>query len=635
MSSDKIDENVGVHNDDSNESSWEHLKLSKFTVAVDMMRMIAHPLKWNEILLFASINENINIYSFHVTKQTYTLLETKNTFHDIYNHAQFFELDLQWKVTQKSENKSSLSYASSIKDKKINIDKNVSNTNYIQDIHIDTVCNYYNSKTQSHYIVITGTIEPFGKLSHPIPRQNIPFCQFFNLNTMKWQEILTSKAKTIKKNINNNNDINDDGNININDCYDANKIVQSRNWLNLHTKGHRSLIFKNKYFLLSGGSEWANDMISIFEICCVDNEPSLIFIVDIKLNDNNDVYSSINNNEMFKYRRHGFVLVPQHIMDNLSKDDNYNSKDDDAKNNDWTSKNTQITQMFDESVIINVLLFGGTYIRLKKSFCQLKLTICTNYDKNSKANINNYNYNYTVSERGVFANIIDNPYWMQNWGGHLKTTCLKPRTDRGPNKICRGFSYDIIEERYLIIIGQSYMGPDNGIVFCDTKSKAQTFDLRNFLGFPSTLKQRTTYQWDVSQIKMPYEIKIPGSHESCVVTMYDSKNNINGLQLCVFKGTSTNDGKNQIIFDQNFLISVGMNDLTWQQERIIWIGYFKKNVKGNDNNNDDENDNDDECKCLMSSLPKDIVKKILLFLRKRSTTGNTNAFFVPESALSF
>ena len=57
-----------------------------------------------------------------------------------------------------------------------------------------------------------------------------------------------------------------------------------------------------------------------------------------------------------KYATHGFVLL-QHIMDNLFKDtdhDGYNCTCD----NDL---NSQIAQVFNESVIINVLLFGGSY----------------------------------------------------------------------------------------------------------------------------------------------------------------------------------------------------------------------------------------------------------------------------------
>ena len=77
---------------------------------------------------------------------------------------------------------------------------------------------------------------------------------------MKWQEIITSSTtKTIKKN---NNDDNTDIYSNI----DMDKIVRSRNWSNLHTEGHRSLVFKNRYFLLSGGFLWAKDRISVFDI---------------------------------------------------------------------------------------------------------------------------------------------------------------------------------------------------------------------------------------------------------------------------------------------------------------------------------------------------------------------------------
>ena len=144
------------------------------------MRVIQHPLKWNEILLFTSINENINIYSFHLAQHTYTLLKTKNSFHEIYNHPQFFQLDSQWKLIQQSNYKND----SSTKDIKIdsdidnNNDDNTSNTNYIKQIHIDTLCNFYNSTTQSHYIIVTGNIEHLLNLHFEIKFINVQLYHF-------------------------------------------------------------------------------------------------------------------------------------------------------------------------------------------------------------------------------------------------------------------------------------------------------------------------------------------------------------------------------------------------------------------------------------------------------------------------
>ena len=594
------------HADDSNGS--KHVKLAKFAAAVDMMRTILHPLKCNEILLFASINGNINIYSFQLTKQTYTLLKTRNSFHDIYNHSQFFKLDSRWKLIEQSKN------TLSTKDIKIDrdINNNKSNVNHIRKIHIDTVCNYYNSKTQSHYIIVTGSIQTFVEHElalrgrNPWSRSEIPFCQFFNLNTIKWQEIVTSSTtKTIKKNNNN-----DDTDYNI----DMDKIVQSRNWSNLHSTGHRSLVFNNRYFLLSGGLCLDRYAISVFEICCGNNidqdGPILTFIHDIRLND-----GSFNGGHLYAYVWHGFVLLPQHTMDNLSTDiDGYNSDYD---------LNSQIAQMYDESVTINVLLFGGWRTVFRYSFCQLKLIICTNYG--SQVSATNF-YSDTKDVRVVLTDMIDNPYWMKNFGGHIKTTCI----NRGADEIYRDFRYDIISQRYLIIVGQSNMGPKDGIIFCDTKSKAQEYNINDpVMKLVPPMPKKETYQWDVSQIKMPYDAKIDDYFESCVVTMYDSENNINGLQLCIFNGSETNNGKHQIVFDQNFVVSVGINGLTWQQERIIWIGYFKQSLNDNDNDDGKDESNDKKDECLISYLPKDIVWKILLFLR--NIGDEENAFFVAES----
>ena len=58
---------------------------------------------------------------------------------------------------------------------------------------------------------------------------------------------------------------------------------------------------------------------------------------------------------------------------------------------------------------------------------------------------------------------------MNNFGLHIKTTCIKS----DPDRMFYGFSCHIISQRYLIIIGRSNMEPKDGIVFCDTKSKAQ------------------------------------------------------------------------------------------------------------------------------------------------------------------
>ena len=52
--------------------------------------------------------------------------------------------------------------------------------------------------------------------------------------------------------------------------------------------------------------------------------------------------------------------------------------------------------------------------------------------------------------------------------------------------------------------------------------------------------------------------------------------------------------------------------LYWKIERIIWIGFYNHS----NDIDDDENNNDDPC--LIGQLPKDIVYKILSFIRMQN-----------------
>ena len=80
------------------------------------------------------------------------------------------------------------------------------------------------------------------------------------------------------------------------------------------------------------------------------------------------------------------------------------------------------------------------------------------------------------------------------------------------------------------------------------------------------------------------------------------------------------DAKSNEYFHFNWRLTV-YGQFIWQCERVIWIGFYQNGKNNNNHKNKKhgikyKNKNKNKNKvCLISWLPKDIVKQIIVFLR--------------------
>ena len=224
---------------------------------------------------------------------------------------------------------------------------------------------------------------------------------------------------------------------------------------------------------------------------------------------------------------------------------------------------------------INLLSFGGKYFPLLQAFCVINIKIIKSW-KNTidlEANINDILSQKWIN--GIKNNNALRDYFeiQEKWHKSI------------------GFSYNFIDKRYLIIIGcfDSYSIFNQSILYFDTKKCINN-----------------GYKCDITKLKLTCKPS-SGNNETALITKTDGTKRLY-IFCSKFKKYNSNTYNDQILFNDNCNVEISWG-IDWKQERLIWIGFHKEK----------------DSSCFIGDLPKDIVWKILLFLR------NDNIFTFRES----
>ena len=303
----------------------------------------------------------------------------------------------------------------------------------------------------------------------------------------------------------------------------ANENICNYENLSFHSFGSRSIIFKNQWLFVSGGSN--NDssnvyMLTVFKIDASNNNysPKLISKIDL----NND------------YLDHGMVL--------------YKHK----KNENGTNK-------------IDIIVFGGPCVSFIKSF--VKITFEFNKDYTKLIYDNNGNVSYTL-----VANPIE-------WLTHHEIKSLYPKkthfvyrhhrtwfldADRWPNvcKLCMDrFVCHFLFNRYLIIIGGSHIEFWKRYC-CGTVNTFKCFDFQRKEWRIFIFK----YANDIDKKKYKMHDPIPELEYGNPGSLF--LKSIEKIYVMGGRRTENIEGmKHNFYFDFDFF--------KWRYERLIWIGYEK------------------------------------------------------------
>ena len=269
-------------------------------------------------------------------------------------------------------------------------------------------------------------------------------------------------------------------------------------------------------------------------------------------------------NKMFQYKYHGSVIISTTSDDD--DDDDVADGDDDDSNN----KN-----------IIKLLLFGGELQMFHKSFCQITL----NFDQINKLQ----NIKQTRSRNGIGIelqqlNEIKKKAISIDYHPNQSISIANAQSVATIYRMGRlfYFSYHLINSQYLIIIGGKTTKSYSVSKRLHTSNKILVYNMR--------ISKWCAYKYD-----LPDGIF---GHKSIIT---QELNNCNVLHIM---GGCKDAYKNDQASNTYWKIKVTLN-IGWKIKRLLWIAYYK---------------NVDNRKCLISTLPKDIVINILCFVQNHQAT---------------
>ena len=371
-------------------------------------------------------------------------------------------------------------------------------------------------------------------------------------------------------------------------------------------------VYKN-YLFISGGDTHANE-IDIFDI---SNVKSPKFITTIEI----DIFSYYSN--------HAAIIVPKHWTKNTSNVDiDINVRNSENVKDKENEKEMGLEKCKDDS-IIDLILFGRDDCEFTESFCciaidtdklsQLKTETSSETENSSSGHDQidkNKAYSIDYSPKswldGLKMNISDVDDFeakknadddkdndKDNEKDNIDIMEVKEKKIFAKLNLYsyEKFSYHVYGSRYLILIGGNIGDREilDSIIYYDIQCES----------------------WHLFDYKLPYPLQ---KHTS--VLCYDSNISNNYLILCVMGGIKTLFETYRVVHDDvpaqgNILNYTSwkfgvLEDIHWEIERLVWIGYFKNEI-----NTKDMEDKDIETDCGFGKLPKDVILHIFKFLRKK------------------